>query len=618
MNELVQKLLFARPIEYLVIDRDFYVIDASWGVQRFIESPDSPVLGIDVRGNFPELIGLEDVIVEILEDQTDYFQLKGIKRESPAHIPPSFYVDIHLVKYMGTSRNSHLLVLLEDSTERMLLEQNLGQVAKEYGLALSSLTKAKDYIDKIISAMTDVMFIVSYLGQIKGMNKAVNRLFEYTHLELIDQSIEIIFSHQESDWLKTVLTEIEHQKNHVREVEILCKTKTGKLLTISFSITEIQVEPNESKEFVWVGRDITERKKTEMLLRQQAERERLIKGITERIRHSLNLQNTLMNTVAEIRQFLDVDRVLFYRLETEFGENISAESIGSREIPGLNKDFYQAYFRQNLSEFTEGKILAINDIELGGVEEFTRTAIASFHQLQARSHLVIPIIDDTELWGFLVIHHYYESRNWELWEINVLQELGNQIAIAVHQAALYEQLQIVNRELEKLVRMDGLTKIGNRRSFDTTLKLEWRRNAREKNPLSLIIADVDCFKLYNDTYGHFAGDLCLKKVANLFRVMTKRPGDLVARYGGEEFAIILPNTPLVGAIHLGNQILHGVRHLEIPHRTSSVSHYVTISLGIATLIPDNESTEEILIKEADRALYQAKNQGRDRLVIALD
>jgi diguanylate cyclase (GGDEF)-like protein len=194
-----------------------------------------------------------------------------------------------------------------------------------------------------------------------------------------------------------------------------------------------------------------------------------------------------------------------------------------------------------------------------------------------------------------------------------------QVAIAVHQAELYEQLQEANRELEELARTDSLTSIGNRGHFNRTLNVEWKRNAREKTPISLILCDVDYFKLYNDTYGHVNGDLCLKKIADILRKTAKRPGDLAARYGGEEFAVILPNTPQEGAVHLANVILQKVRDSQIPHRTSLISHYVTISIGIATVIPPNNTLPEtILIKAADRALYQAKQQGRDRALVSLD
>jgi len=137
---------------------------------------------------------------------------------------------------------------------------------------------------------------------------------------------------------------------------------------------------------------------------------------------------------------------------------------------------------------------------------------------------------------------------------------------------------------------------------------------REKMPLSLILCDVDFFKLYNDTYGHQAGDECLKKVAQAMQNTIKRPGDLVARYGGEEFAIILPNTPMSGAFHIAEEIRAKIVCLHLDHEKSKVCDRVTVSLGVATIIPEPEFTPEMLIATADFALYRAKEQGRNCVV----
>ena len=169
-----------------------------------------------------------------------------------------------------------------------------------------------------------------------------------------------------------------------------------------------------------------------------------------------------------------------------------------------------------------------------------------------------------------------------------------------------------NRKLEKLVNIDPLTKIANRRYFDDYLQKEWQRLCRDKNCLSLIMFDVDYFKGYNDRYGHQEGDECLIKIAQTAQKVLYRPSDLVARYGGEEFGIILPNTNQEGAILVAERLRCAIRDLSIQHSDSGVSDRVTISLGIASLIPTAERCPEILLEQADQALYLAKNQGRDR------
>lgn len=173
-------------------------------------------------------------------------------------------------------------------------------------------------------------------------------------------------------------------------------------------------------------------------------------------------------------------------------------------------------------------------------------------------------------------------------------------------------LKAANLELQRLVSVDSLTDIANRRRFDEYLFQEWQRGLRDRYPLTLILCDVDYFKQYNDSYGHQAGDRCLQSIAQAIKRSVKRPADLAARYGGEEFAIILPNTDVEGAVQVAQRIQAEVQRLSIPHPSSQVSSYVTASMGIATQIPTSHSSPDAMLVACDRALYRAKKQGRDR------
>jgi diguanylate cyclase (GGDEF)-like protein len=177
------------------------------------------------------------------------------------------------------------------------------------------------------------------------------------------------------------------------------------------------------------------------------------------------------------------------------------------------------------------------------------------------------------------------------------------------------ELQQANQNLQLLANLDSLTKLSNRRGFDEYLDKEWDRMQRIKAPLSLIMCDVDFFKYYNDRYLHPNGDKCLIKVAMAMRNTVRRSGDLVARYGGEEFAVILPNTDALGAVSVAENIRAAVKSLQITHEASAVCPYVTISVGVSTIIPNHENDSQGLIHAADRALYQAKSQGRDRVTM---
>ena len=176
-------------------------------------------------------------------------------------------------------------------------------------------------------------------------------------------------------------------------------------------------------------------------------------------------------------------------------------------------------------------------------------------------------------------------------------------------------LQNANLELKRLAAVDGLTQIANRRSFDQLLRQEWKRMFREKQPLGLILSDIDYFKAFNDTYGHLMGDDCLRRVAQTIEHCLRRPGDSVARYGGEEFAVILPNTDLDGAGYIANAIRESVARLRIPHASSAAAEHVTISLGVTAAVPSAALDVEGFIRKADAALYTAKEQGRNQIVI---
>lgn len=176
------------------------------------------------------------------------------------------------------------------------------------------------------------------------------------------------------------------------------------------------------------------------------------------------------------------------------------------------------------------------------------------------------------------------------------------------------KLQQANLELRRLANTDSLTQLANRRCFDETLEYEWQRLRREQQPLSLILCDIDYFKQYNDRYGHPAGDACLQQVAQMLVKCTNRPADIVARYGGEEFAIILPNTNQSGAITVVETIQATLELWQIPHTGSGTAAHLTLSMGIACLIPSLNASCQELLAATDAALYQAKVAGRNTWV----
>lgn len=207
---------------------------------------------------------------------------------------------------------------------------------------------------------------------------------------------------------------------------------------------------------------------------------------------------------------------------------------------------------------------------------------------------------------------------------HVRASLENKVAErtqALHAAnqQLHAQAQAllrVNDQLERLSYQDGLTGVANRRQFEAVLEREWRRAERGTLPLSLILLDIDHFKLFNDTYGHQRGDGCLQQVAQTLDDQVQRTSDLVARYGGEEFAIILPGSDALTAAELAEKLRMGVRALAITHAHAPAVPIVTVSLGVATLCPTASDSATMLVAAADQALYHAKHAGRDQVAVA--
>ena len=203
--------------------------------------------------------------------------------------------------------------------------------------------------------------------------------------------------------------------------------------------------------------------------------------------------------------------------------------------------------------------------------------------------------------------------HWPVLQQRVKRSIQSRKAVMAMQE-LTKKLEAANEQLQQLASFDGLTEVANRRRFNEYLNLEWKRLAEERLPLSLILCDIDCFKLYNDANGHQKGDECLKQVAHIIQQTITLPGALVARYGGEEFAIILPNTELTGAVKIAEIMNAEVKAEEIQHPASHVNQYVTLSLGVASVIPNVDREAEMLIGWADKALYRAKSEGRDRVI----
>jgi diguanylate cyclase (GGDEF)-like protein len=268
--------------------------------------------------------------------------------------------------------------------------------------------------------------------------------------------------------------------------------------------------------------------------------------------------------------------------------------------------------------------LILMDLTMPGMD-----GIAALHRIQAISHLRdIPVIMVTGRVEPESLRMAFEAGAIDyitkpVHEVELLARVRSALKLKFEidqrKAREHElvqalkQLETANQLLQHISATDGLTGVANRRQFDGVLEVEWARASRSRSWLALILLDIDYFKFYNDTYGHQAGDACLKTVASVLVGNIHRPEDMAARYGGEEFAIVLPGTELAGATAVADRIRTRVESIEIVHAGSEVSRYVTLSVGVAAAIPRKDNTQTTLIAAADQALYQAKHEGRNRV-----
>ena len=548
----------------------------------------------------------------------------------------------------------HLNIFPKTSDSQELREVDNAQITYQLQQAL----RESEQRFKALAEATPVPMVISRAadGEILFANDKLAQTFKLPNKQAIGQKM-LDFYHNLAD-RRTLLAELSEQ-GVLDNYELQARRADGMPFWVKLSVRSLTF--NNEPAILTTFHDITERKQATEAIRQQAEREKLVGAMRDRIRESLHLSDILNTTVTEVRQFLDTDRVVVFRFNSDLSGEVAVESVGEGWIEILRTTIYDPCFASRYIEsYQQGRISAIEDVSTAKIDVCHLELLS---QLQVRANLIVPIIfssgssqqvqaesatseisysgtpgpscavdfnshsycnlidiaetkkptDTTgqpQLWGLLIAHHCSGPREWQLWEKQLLEQLAGHVAIAIKQAQLYQQLQEANHQLRQLVSRDALTQVANRRRFDEYLQQEWQRSALAKTNLSLILADVDRFKAYNDTYGHLAGDLCLQQVAAAINCAIQRPADLVARYGGEEFAAILPDTDIQDAVRVARAIREGITRLKLAHAKSPVL-YVTLSLGVASIVPTAQESPDKLVAAADKALYRAKNEGRD-------
>ena len=460
-------------------------------------------------------------------------------------------------------------------------------------------------------------------GRFLQVNTAYTTITGYSEAELLTKTCSEITHPDDSIRCQPQIDQLINGEQSSLVLEKRYRCKDGRDKWVNLNLNTIRVSSGKALSFISsMAVDITDRKQTEQALVQQTTQEQAFNRVVQTIRSSLDLQTIFATAVHEVANLLDICRVgiVQYQPERQCWQHVM-EYRCRKDIPdttGFEVPDTDNPFASKLKRFEV--------VRCDASEAIADTVNRPIAEHFPGSWLLVPLVVNDAIWGSFSLFQEPSLAPFNDQQVELVQRLADQIAIAIQQSTLYSQLQSANQQLQYLATHDSLTQLNNRRYFDDQIIREWSRLVRtaEGTWLSLVLCDIDYFKQYNDFYGHVQGDDCLLHVARTLSQSTQRPTDVTARYGGEEFAIILPETDTAGAIHIVEQIQAAIATLRLPHAASSVASQITLSFGIAcvykedtaTLSQPSAPTSETLIHMADQALYQAKSQGRNRYEIS--
>ncbi|MGO4889881.1 diguanylate cyclase domain-containing protein [Anaerobacillus sp. MEB173] len=455
------------------------------------------------------------------------------------------------------------LKLVGDSFNKMA--EAFRMKIKEHEEMTESLRRSDERFRKIFTHSGIGIGLRKPTGEIIEINPVLEKITGYTRKELENIPITKISEAVQPEG--RLFQELITGKRDAYSIEKKYFQPSGQIVLGKLTVTLFPSDdPQENYYILGIVEDITEKKKMEQELK---DREKWFRFITE---HSTDIITNHKKDGTYLYVSPVMQDILGYHPD---------ELIGQSPLDYIYKDDQDLVIKE-ISEVIDPNY---NDINTFSYRMLKKDGSFTWIETTARSS-------------------YQEGGR-----------LGEIIAVSrdiTKRKVIEEQLRETNDILQKLSSLDGLTGIANRRSFDDFLQREWHR----AYPLSLIMLDIDFFKKFNDTYGHQQGDVCLQKVANTLKNTVRRSTDLVARYGGEEFAVVLPNTDADVAYQLAENIRNNISGLNIPHEASYIADYVTISVGVATVVPAQYKDPKELIEKADRALYNAKNEGRNQVRVS--
>lgn len=418
-----------------------------------------------------------------------------------------------------------------------------------------------------------------------------------------------------------------YKKFHNAEKEANSFELEQKLRSIT---TQFKVEQSQQEKEIYRLINIDLKQKTKELeqsskeLQEAYDNIKIISDIGQSITSTLNLEKILIRVYENINHLMDASvfgigltnetkQIIEYKLymEDSVRAPIFSTSLGSTSS-------WAVWCLKNRKE------IMINDVE----NQYANYIQGRKNSVGGRMESIIyyPLIVEDTILGVLTVQSKRKNA-YSQYNFDMVRALSSYIAIAINNAQESEklaeeikvrknaqmELEKINEKLLKLSEIDGLTGIPNRRRFDEFFSLEWSKSEEYSNYLSLLIVDIDCFKEYNDHYGHLAGDEVIRKIATLLQNSLKRCTDFVARYGGDEFIVVLPSTNAEGALCVAKRMKKAIESLKIEHNYSSVEKYITITIGVSSIIPKSNIDKVTLIHTSDKALYEAKGKGRNTI-----
>ena len=515
-------------------------------------------------------------------------------------------------------------------------------VHKGAALAVPMPVLAEDHFQAIYDSVSDGIFLIDpETGLIQDLNRRMYEWFGHDRETFLGMDLGRLAlglwpytSDQAVEWIRKA------REVGPQNFEWLCATKGGHLLWLELSMRRAEIGSLER--LVITAGDITQRKKVEM--------ER-----TARLKRA-EAQNAVSLTLAGVGlDYQTALTLIVQHLATQLGDLCALELLGEDGLlhPAVVS---QSYVGGNpfLPDFKNLEPMPLGALGAGRVavdgqairledpvqvQALVRPEFQPYHQqFSIHSLLIVSVRTSAQAIGTLSMVRGGASRPYTLEDQAMLQNLADRAALTITNSKLYaenlkqaEALKAANRDLEQRVEdrtlelaqanarlqlmamEDGLTRLANRRHFDTVLANEVHRCQRSSEPLALLFCDVDFFKKYNDTYGHAEGDACLRMVGEVMRGLFRRAEDLPARYGGEEFAVILPGCDPVRAREAAERLRKGIEDQAMPHASSTVGPVVTISVGYISSPITEETRPEWFITQADACLYRSKAEGRNRV-----